>query len=143
MAMFKNKKSIDYGVIKSVIGPDAQLKGEIITKGAVRIDGEFEGRISAAGDIFVGEGSKVVGNLVGGRIIVSGEVNGNILASNGLEVTKTGRVYGDISGDKLVIDEGAIYKGKVNMEIVAKRSAEAERRVEVDSTRLFKTAKTA
>jgi cytoskeletal protein CcmA (bactofilin family) len=141
MGVFKKGKSIDYGVINSVVGRDAQVKGEINSKGAVRIDGEFEGKISAKGDIFVGEGSGVVGNLVGARIVVSGEVNGNIIASNGLEITRTGRVYGDIAGDKLVIDEGAIYKGKVNMEIVSKKSVEAEARG-VDPSKLIKTART-
>ncbi len=144
MGLFGKRKPIDYGVINSVVGHDAQVKGEINTKGAVRIDGEFEGKISAKGDIFVGEGSKVVGNLVGERIIVSGEINGNIIASNGLEITKTGRVYGDITGDRLVVDEGAIYKGKVNMEAISKKSLEAERReaAGIESSKLFKTVKT-
>ena len=126
MGLFGKRKSIDYGVINSVIGRDAQVKGEINSKGAVRIDGEFEGKVTAKGDVFIGEGSKVVGNLIGGRVVVSGEVNGNISAADGLEISRSGRVYGDIAGDKLVIDEGAIYKGRVNMEALAKKGAEAE-----------------
>jgi len=142
MSLFKKKKSIEYGVINSVVGHDAQIKGEINTKGAVRVDGEFEGKITAKGDIFVGEGSRVMGNLIGGRIIVSGEVNGNIIASDGLEVTKTGRVYGDITGDKLVIDEGAIYKGKVNMEIALRKGQESGR-ADAETARLLKASKAA
>ena len=139
MALFARKrKPVDYGVISSVIGHDAQVRGEIVTKGSVRVDGEFEGKVTAKGDIFVGEKSRVVGNMVGGRIVVSGEINGNIMATDGLEITRSGKVYGDITGDKLLIDEGAIYKGKVNMEAAIKKTMEIPLHETVEN---FKTAK--
>jgi cytoskeletal protein CcmA (bactofilin family) len=140
MGMFKKGKSIDHGVINSVIGRDATVKGEIMTKGAIRVDGEFEGRISAQGDIFLGEGSKIVGNLNGSRIVVSGEVNGNIVSSNGLEITRSGKVYGDVTGDKLVIDEGAIYKGKVTMEASSRKGSESPEG-DAEPAKFYKTAK--
>jgi cytoskeletal protein CcmA (bactofilin family) len=54
-------------------------------------------------------------------VIVSGDVNGNISANGGLEITKTGKVFGDIVSDKLIVDEGAIYKGKVTLESSSKK----------------------
>ena len=145
MGLFSGKrKPIEYGVINSVVGRDAVVKGEINTKGSVRIDGEFEGKVNAKGDIFVGDGSKIVGNIVGARIVVSGEINGNIIANDGLEVTKSGRVYGDITGDKLVIDEGAIYKGRVNLETASKKGMGYERsESEFEGPSLIKNLKTA
>jgi len=110
------KKAADYVGINSIIGEDTQIKGEIISRGSVRVGGEFEGKIQAQGDVLVGEGSKVVGNIAGSRVIVSGDVNGNISANSGLEITKTGKVFGDVASDKLIVDEGAIYKGKVTLE---------------------------
>ena len=144
MALFGKKKPIDYGVINSMIGHDAHVKGEINTKGAVRIDGEFDGKLNAKGDVFVGEGSKITGNIVGARVVVSGDVNGNIIANDGLEITKSGRVYGDITGDKLLIDEGAIYKGKVNMESASKKGVEFfEGNEDFEPSELLKNIKTA
>ncbi len=110
------KKASDYMGINSIIGDDTQIKGEIITKGSIRMGGEFEGKIQAYGDILVGEGSRVTGTISGAKIIVSGDVNGNIFASGGLEITKKGKVVGDIVSDKLVVDEGAVYKGKATLE---------------------------
>lgn len=145
MGLFRKSKSIDFGVISSIIGRDAEVKGEINSKGTVRIDGTFEGKVTAKGDVFIGEQSKMSGNIIGGRVVVSGEVNGNIIAADGLEVSRTGRVYGDITGDKLIIDEGAVYKGKVNMESAAKRSERAGATIEeeIESARAFKTIKAA
>jgi cytoskeletal protein CcmA (bactofilin family) len=117
----QNKKASDYAGINSIIGEGTQIKGEIISKGSVRIGGEFEGKIIAQGDVLIGEGSRVTGNITGSKVIVSGDINGNITTSNGLEITKTGKVYGDIAGDKLIVDEGAIYKGKVTLEAPSKK----------------------
>ncbi|GBR77306.1 putative bactofilin, partial [Candidatus Termititenax persephonae] len=61
-------------------------------------------------------------------VIVSGELKGTIEAINGLEITGTGRVYGDVTGDRLIVDEGAIYKGNVNMDIItSKKKYEEEK----------------
>lgn len=117
MSIFtQKKKAADYVGVNSVIGEDAYVKGEITTKGSVRVGGQFEGTLVAQGDVLIGEGSKIQGNISGARVIVSGDVNGNIVANGGLEVTKSGKVFGDITCDKIIVDEGAIYKGKVNLE---------------------------
>ena len=110
------KKTTDYLGINSIIGDDTQIKGDIVTKGSIRMGGEFEGKIQAHGDVLIGEGSRVTGTISGAKVIVSGDVNGNISANGGLEITKTGKVFGDIVSDKLVVDEGAVYKGKVTLE---------------------------
>ena len=115
------KKSTDYIGINSIIGDDTQIKGEIITKGSIRMGGEFEGKIQAHGDVLIGEGSHVTGTVAGAKVIVSGDVNGNISANGGLEITKTGKGFGDIVSDKLIVDEGAIYKGKVTLESSSKK----------------------
>ena len=50
-------------------------------------------------------------------------VLGNIESVKSLVITKTGKVYGDISGDQLIIEEGGIYKGKVNMDVISSKNA--------------------
>ncbi len=117
MGILGKSKPVDFGTVSSILGEDASFRGEISTRGSIRIGGEFEGKVNAEGDVFVGEGSKVTGNIIGSRVIVSGEINGNIVSTAGLEITKTGKVFGDVTSNKLIVDEGAIYKGKVNMEI--------------------------
>jgi cytoskeletal protein CcmA (bactofilin family) len=120
--MGQGKKTSDYVGINSIIGDDTQIKGEIVTKGSIRMGGEFEGKIHAHGDILVSEGSHLTGTISGSRIIVSGDVNGNISASSGLEITKKGKVFGDITSDKLIVDEGATFKGKVILESASSRN---------------------
>jgi cytoskeletal protein CcmA (bactofilin family) len=120
----KSKNSI----ITTIIGSDASLKGTIDSQESLRIEGAFEGTINSKGEIFVGEGAVVNADIYGRRVVVAGEVRGMIEAVNGLEITGTGRVYGDITGDRLIVDEGAVYKGNVNMDIItSKKKYEEEK----------------
>ena len=110
---FKNE------VVSTVFGEDTHFQGTLHAQRSVRIDGVFEGEIHSQGQVIIGEASKVTATIVAKQVLVSGEVNGNIEAVSGLYITKTGRVYGDISGDQLTIEEGAIYRGSVNMDVIS------------------------
>ena len=116
------KKSFNNQLITTVIGEESEIKGSIHTQRSIRIEGKFEGEINSQGEVVIGQTSKVKANIIGKSVVVSGEVIGNIEAISGLEIKKTGRVYGNISGDRLVIEEGAIYKGKVNMDVISSKN---------------------
>jgi len=121
VSIFNGKNYVEQGVT-TLIGRGTEFKGTIDTQGSVRIEGLMEGQINAQGDIYVGEQSQVKADMIGKKIVVAGEVTGTIEAINGLEITSTGKVYGDVIGSQLVIAEGAIYKGKVNMDLISSKS---------------------
>ncbi len=108
--------------ITTTIGEDTLVTGEMHTQNSLLVLGHFEGVIRAQGDVFVGEKSHVKGDIYAKRVVVSGEVTGNVATTHGLEIAKTGRVTGDVSGDRLIVEEGAIFKGKVNMDVISSRS---------------------
>lgn len=121
MGIFDNltggkKLNILQGGVDSVIGENTKFQGELVSGGSVNINGEFEGKIQAEGEIIVSPGGKVVGEVHGGSVVVSGKVNGNISARDTLEVSKSGRVHGDLIGGKIIIEEGSTYHGKVKVE---------------------------
>lgn len=103
------------GGIESVIGENARIKGELFSKGAINISGEFEGKINAQ-EVIISPSGKVTGEVQGGNVVVSGKVEGNVKAAGNLEITKTGKVHGDLTGGRIIIDEGAAYHGKVKVE---------------------------
>jgi cytoskeletal protein CcmA (bactofilin family) len=115
MVIFGEKKPVDQGAFDSIIGEKAKFKGELNTSGAVRVNGEFEGKLSADGEVIVSRGSKIVGDVQGGKVVVSGTVDGNIVSSHSLEITKSGKVHGDLTGGCIVIEEGAAYHGKLKV----------------------------
>ena len=100
----------------SIIGENARFKGELVTGGSVSINGEFEGRVRAEGEVIVSSSGKVAGELHGGSVEVSGRVDGNITARDSLEISRLGRVHGDITGGKIIIEAGSSYHGRVKVE---------------------------
>lgn len=120
------RQGYDSSTVHTIIGEESELKGTLDTQGAVRIEGTFEGQLNAQGEVIIGEKARVKANIFGKRVVISGEVTGNIEALAGLEISSTGKVYGDITGDRLIVDEGAVYKGKVNMDIITSKSTYEE-----------------
>ena len=121
MSMFGKVNYIEQGVT-TLIGKGTNFKGSINTQGTVRIEGLMEGQINSQGDVYIAEHSKVKADVFAKRVIVAGELSGTVEALNGLEITRTGNLQGDVSGSRLIISEGAIYKGKVNMDIISSQN---------------------
>ena len=119
--MFK-KPSHNNKTINTLISENCSIKGTLHTQESIQIEGYFEGEINSQGEVFIAETSKITGNIFGKKVHVSGEVVGNIEAITGLIISKTGKVYGDITGDHLLIEEGAIYRGKVNMDVISSKT---------------------
>ena len=108
--------------IVSYFGPNTVIEGDIHSDGSIHIDGRLNGEIVCNGDLILGESSKVFGKIKAKNVIVSGFFKGTIESADGLEIMETGHVEGDIQGSKLTIQEGGIYKGKVNMDVIESQS---------------------
>lgn len=126
----REKKPVIRGAVDSLIGEKAKFKGELISSESVSVNGEFEGKLSAEGEVIITRGSKVAGNIQGGNVIISGKVDGNITASQTLEITKSGKVHGDLVGGRIIIEEGSSYRGRVRVETEGAEEEEEEKKGE-------------
>jgi len=118
----RRKNRFRNDIVNTVIGEESSVKGSIHSQRSIRVEGSFEGEINSQGEIYIGINSTVKANIFGQHIIIAGEVIGNIEVVKSLTILKTGKVYGDISGDQLNIEEGGIYKGKVNMDVISSKN---------------------
>ncbi len=100
--------------LESFIGSNSFFKGEIDTKGTLRIDGIVEGNITADW-VIIGPKAHVTGDINGRGIIIGGRVDGNLKAKELVEVQSKGQIYGEIFTSKLNIVEGAIFDGRSSM----------------------------
>ncbi len=117
MANFKNAQDV-----VSYLGPNTTIEGDIHANGDVHVDGKLSGAIICNGDLIIGEGSKVYGEIKAKNVLISGYFKGEVETVDSLEILPTGHVEGDIKGSKLTIQEGGIYKGKVNMDVIESQS---------------------
>lgn len=100
--------------LESFIGANSAFKGNIDTKGTLRIDGRLEGNVQADW-VILGEKSSVKGDIAARGIIVGGSVDGNLRAKEIIEIKSKGRVTGDTVTTKLTISEGGIFDGRSTM----------------------------
>lgn len=101
--------------VETIIGAGTHLTGTLHVKGALRIDGKADGKIEAAGDVVIGEGSVVESSIEGRNVKIAGMVRGDIKAAGTLEIAASGRVFGDVTVSKLNINDGAVFQGTCNM----------------------------
>jgi len=101
--------------LESFIGANSKFRGDIETKGTLRIDGILEGNVQADW-VILGEKSSVRGDITGRGIIIGGSVDGNLRAKEIIEIKSKGRVTGDIATSKLTISEGGVFDGRSAMQ---------------------------
>jgi len=101
--------------LESFIGSNSNFKGDIDTKGTLRLDGTMEGNANAD-QIIIGEKAFLKGSAIARGIIVGGRVEGNLKAKEVVEIKSKGQVNGDIFTSKLTIVDGGIFEGRSSMQ---------------------------
>jgi cytoskeletal protein CcmA (bactofilin family) len=107
-----SRKAIAPLTTETVLSNEIRLEGRLHSTTSIRLSGEMLGDVTTEGDLVVGEGGRVKGNVTGRNVVVGGTVQGNVGTSGRLEILSTGKVYGDIMVGSLIIDEGGILRGK-------------------------------
>ncbi len=97
--------------LESFIGANSTFKGDIETKGTLRVDGIVDGNIVADWGV-LGEKSHVKGDITARGIVVGGRVDGNIKAKEIAEIKNKGQLFGEVFTGKLVVVEGGVFDGR-------------------------------
>lgn len=99
----------------NLIAVGTVIEGKIRSQGSVRIDGKLLGDIIANEFVAIGESGEVEGNISGKNVTVGGKVRGTVTAAEKLVLEGKSVVRGDVRATRLVIDEGAVFDGKISM----------------------------
>jgi cytoskeletal protein CcmA (bactofilin family) len=99
----------------TVIGADTRIKGEMFFEKSARILGHFEGKITAQGEVQIGNGANCNAAVEAEQIIVDGSVQGPLFARDRLTLTANAQVQGDLTAGTLVVAEGASFVGHCNV----------------------------
>lgn len=99
------------------IGPSITVKGQISAEEDLQIDGKVEGPISLKGHrLTVGRTAQLNSEVNAREVIVYGNVSGNLKTRDRVEIKKDGEVIGDITTTRISIEEGAYFKGHIEIE---------------------------
>jgi cytoskeletal protein CcmA (bactofilin family) len=106
------------------IGKSVIIKGEMSGNEDIYIDGQVEGNIHLLGNsLTVGPNGRVHASIAAKNVTVGGSLEGNIQASERTELRKTAVVNGDVQTRRIAIEEGAYFKGKLEILSEAKAAA--------------------
>jgi cytoskeletal protein CcmA (bactofilin family) len=98
------------------IGKTVSIKGELSGNEDIYVDGQLEGSIQLPGNsVTVGPNGQVKANITAKNLTVGGTLNGNVHASERTELRKSAVVNGDVQTRRIAIEEGAYFKGKLEI----------------------------
>lgn len=122
----KQKEVVSFDKVDTLIGADSSFQGNLSVTGTVRIDGKYTGEVNCTGDLVIGESGKLKGNVKVRNLLLSGELEGNAAVQGKIEISASGKLIGDIVTGNLIIDEGALFKGKCDMQSLASSNAKVK-----------------
>src|SRR5436190_22959471 len=97
------------------IGSSVLVKGELSGSEDLYLDGEVEGTIELRDfSLTVGPNGRVRASIHAKNVVIQGKVEGNITANQRVELRNSGVVIGDIKTQRILIEEGAVFKGKLD-----------------------------
>lgn len=109
--------SSSLGQSGSYLGPGLQVKGEITGHEDLKLEGKVDGLVSIGGfRLSVGPSAHLTADIVAREATISGEVTGDISARDRIEILKSATIVGDLVTGRLMIEEGAYFKGGVEID---------------------------
>ena len=106
------------------LGASLHIKGEISGNEDLHVDGSVEGLIQLDDrKLTVGASAKVTADLVAREVVVYGSVKGNLRARDRIEIKKDGSVIGDLTTARIMIEDGAYFKGSIEIDRKGTESA--------------------
>lgn len=99
-----------------MIGKAVVVKGQIISREDLYVDGEVDGTIEMQEHrLTVGPNGKLQAGVKAREVVVLGSVNGNVEATDKIDIRKDAKLVGDIKTTRIVIEDGAYFKGSIDI----------------------------
>ena len=108
----------------AVIGRSIQINGDLRGGEDLRIEGDVSGTVELKNSaLTIGKEGKVRADVYARSIAVDGEIKGDLYAAELVSVHVNARVQGNIIAPKVSIEEGAHFKGSIEMDPAAVEKA--------------------
>jgi cytoskeletal protein CcmA (bactofilin family) len=98
------------------IGKSVIIKGELSGSEDLYLDGEVEGNIDLHNhNLVIGPNGRVRANVFAKDVVIHGKVDGNVTGVDKVELKKSALLNGDINTQRIVIEDGAFFKGSIDI----------------------------
>ena len=100
----------------AVLGKSVIVKGQIFSREDLTIDGEVEGTVELQEHrLTIGPNGKVRASVKARELVVLGTIHGNVETTDKIDIRKEAKLVGDIKTARIVIEDGAYFKGNIDI----------------------------
>src|SRR6516165_6580513 len=100
----------------AVLGKSVILKGQIISREDLTIDGEVEGTVELKEHrLTIGPNGKVKASVKARELVVIGTIQGDVEITDKIDIRREAKLVGDIKTARVVIEDGAYFKGNIDI----------------------------
>jgi cytoskeletal protein CcmA (bactofilin family) len=98
------------------IGRGVTVRGDIFSKEDLYVDGDIEGSLTLElNRLTVGGSGKIKANIKAREVVIRGNVQGNVEAADKITIHKDGSLVGDMKMAGIIIEDGAYFKGSIDI----------------------------
>jgi cytoskeletal protein CcmA (bactofilin family) len=102
---------------EAMIGPSIVIKGAVSGDEDLFVQGKVEGSIELTShEVTVGQSGRVMADIKAKVVKVDGEVSGDITGIETVVISKSGSVRGNIVAPRVTLEDGAMFKGSIDMD---------------------------
>ncbi|MGD0222782.1 MAG: polymer-forming cytoskeletal protein [Terriglobia bacterium] len=100
----------------TILGRTVVVQGQLSGGEDLLIDGQFEGNINLDDHcLTVGTEGHVKAEIRARQVVILGSVTGNLSAREKIDIRRTGHVVGDLVAATVAIEDGAYFKGSIDI----------------------------
>ncbi|QDG49776.1 polymer-forming cytoskeletal protein [Persicimonas caeni] len=99
------------------IGPQITVSGRLTGDQEVTVQGTIEGTVALDNQLTVDEGGRVVADVEADTVVVQGYLEGDVVAREVVQLLAGCTVTGNIRAPRINIEEGARFRGNIDMDV--------------------------
>jgi cytoskeletal protein CcmA (bactofilin family) len=100
----------------AMIGRGISIAGDVSSDSNLRIEGVIKGNsVKSKHDVEIGESGKVTASISAKLVRIAGEVTGDVNGSEKVMIAKSGRVQGNVVAPRVQLEDGALFRGSIDM----------------------------
>ena len=108
----------------AVIGPSIHIDGDVRGEEDLLIEGEVGGTVQLKNNsLTIGPNGKVRADVYAHSIYVDGYVEGDLYGAERVHIRKSAQVKGNVTSPRVSVEDGAKFKGAIEMDPQAAQSA--------------------
>jgi len=101
---------------RATIGPSIRIRGDVSGDEDLLVQGHIEGSVDLAQhSVTIGAEGRVRANVSGRSVVIEGEVNGDLHGLEQVVLKRSARVQGNVTSPRVIIEDGASFRGSIDM----------------------------